>query len=271
MGTAVKLLVDVGNSQLKWAFERAGGFIAQGNMRREDTVGFRALLESPYAPTEIRVANVAGTSAGAAMAAALKERFGVVPVFATSAAAGAGVVNGYINPAQLGTDRWLGICAAYAGHRAALCVVDAGTATTIDLVSAAGQHLGGLILPGMALMQTALFAGTGDLARLASVAGAGLAREGLGLGRDTAAAIRLGALQATVGAVRACMEALGANAVAGRGAQYLVITGGAGPSLVQDLHRTAGAPGFSGWHVDSRPHLVLEGLALDPPCYSEGG
>ena len=85
-----------------------------------------------YAPTEIRVANVAGTSAGAAMAAALQERFGVVPVFATSAAAVRASVNGYINPAQLGIDRWLGICAAYAGHRAALCVVDAGTATTID-------------------------------------------------------------------------------------------------------------------------------------------
>lgn len=60
-----------------------------------------------------------------------------------------GVKNGYLNPEKLGVDRWLALLAA-AGICAGDClVIDAGSAITLDLLRADGQHLGGAILPGI--------------------------------------------------------------------------------------------------------------------------
>ncbi len=279
--TGMKLLVDVGNSRVKWAFGTSAGFVAMGEARHDDGDDLPALLDAAHAPDEIRVANVAGADAGVRVAARLRERFGVVPVFARSAAGGAGVRSGYADPAQLGVDRWLAICAAYAGYRAPVCVVDAGTATTLDIVSGDGEHHGGLILPGISLMQSALLGGTGDLARLSSdgVADKGAGRpgpapghgaHGIALGRDTAAAIREGALQATACLVAACLHHLRDDSASGSGPGLLVLTGGAAPLLAAKLLRIAGDDGSStveGIRLEHRPQLVLDGLALDPPCY----
>jgi type III pantothenate kinase len=278
----MKLLVDVGNTWVKWAFDQAGIFVAQGEALREDDAGWRPLMESDRAPDDIRIANVAGAEAGARIASSLREHFRIAPVMAGSAATGAGVRNGYTVSGQLGVDRWLGICAAYVRYRAPVCVVDTGTATTIDLVTGSGQHQGGLILPGMELMQSALFRGTGDLARLSAAIGgrraadlpAGMTPNQVAhpivLGRDTDAAIRYGALQATVSAVQACMAGLSAGSPVETPPSRLVITGGAGPALLTALRRVSETPGSgppSGYSIEYRPQLVLEGLALDPPCF----
>jgi type III pantothenate kinase len=289
--TGMKLLVDVGNSRVKWAFGTAAGFVALGEAGHNEGDGLRALFDAAYAPAEIRVANVAGAEAAARVAARLHERFGIAPILARSAASGAGVRSGYADPAQLGVDRWLAICAAFARHRAPVCVVDAGTATTIDVVSGSGEHQGGLILPGITLMQSALLAGTGDLARLSSAsdltrlptvngrAGTGAsipgpvqrtAEHGIALGRDTAAAIRDGASQATASLVVACLNHLRDSAASGPGAGLLVLTGGAAPLLGSALLRVAGDAGGTtvrGSRLEYRPQLVLDGLALDPPCF----
>lgn len=278
----MKLLVDVGNSRVKWAFGTAGAFVAEGEALLDDVAGLRALLESGRSPDDIRMSNVAGAEAGARLAASLKEHFEIDPTIACSAATGAGVRSGYTDPRTLGVDRWLAMCAAFAHGGGPVCVVDAGTATTIDLVTGRGQHQGGLILPGLALMQSALWRGTGDLARLAGSA-RGLAatepRVGMApnpvehpilLGRDTAAAIRYGALQATASLVRACMDEFSARSSPEPAPPLLIITGGAGPVLQAELLRASGrsGPGPSpGFHVEYRPRLVLEGLALDPLCF----
>lgn len=287
----MKLLVDVGNSRVKWAFGTSAGFVAVGEARHDEDDDLRALLGAAHVPGEIRVANVAGAEAGDRLAARLRERFGVAPVFARSAASGAGVRSGYADPAQLGVDRWLAICAAFARYRAPLCVVDAGTATTIDIVSGDGEHRGGLILPGITLMQSALLGETGDLARLSS--GTSAARlsppgsvsddgtkdhgaaprpgaHGIALGRNTAAAIRDGALQATACLVEACLHQLRDGIASGGGPGLLVLSGGAAPLLEGTLRRIAGDDRGSmvaGFRLEHRPQLVLDGLALDPPCF----
>ena len=79
-------------------------------------------------------------------------------------AAAAGVTNGYRNPAQLGADRWVAIIGAHSTWAVDCCVVDVGTAMTIDIVTAAGRHEGGLIVPGPTLMIDSLHAQTSDLA-----------------------------------------------------------------------------------------------------------
>lgn len=268
----MKLLVDIGNSRIKWVLGSAAGFIARGVAPHDAAPGPGALLDPAYRPTEIRVANVAGRESGAGVVATLHRHYGIAPVLALSAASGAGVRSGYRDPGQLGVDRWLAVCAAFHRYRSALCVVDAGTATTIDNINAAGEHLGGLILPGVALMRSALLGATGDLARLSAGRGTGDALPGAAddiLGRDTAAAIDNAAWHATVCLVRDSLARLGSPPAADS-PPLLVLTGGAAPVLGAALARmtgTAGAAPLPGVRLEYRPELVLEGLALDPPCF----
>lgn len=272
----MKLLVDIGNCRVKWAFATAGSFVAEGDALLDDPAELRTLLECGQSPDEIRIANVAGAEVGLRIAASVQRRFGISPILAASAAMGAGVRSGYTDPPMLGVDRWLALCAAFARYGGPVCVVDAGTATTIDLVTGSGQHEGGLILPGLALMQTALWRGTGDLARLAGTGPPDGPKVTSGdhttlLGRDTASAIRCGALQATASLVRDCLERFSRPSLAGSGLSLLVITGGGAPALGAELtearERRANPPG-PGFRVEYRPLLVLEGLALDPLCFN---
>lgn len=282
----MKLLVDVGNSRVKWAFGGATGFVAVGEAPHGGGAWLAALRDVGRTPDEIRLANVAGAETGARLAAALNEHFGVVPLLALSAANGAGVRSGYTDPAQLGVDRWLAICAAFARYRAPVCVVDAGTATTVDVVTGEGQHEGGLILPGIALMQSALLGHTGDLARLAAEGDPGdqgAVPDGtaggpgdrvVALGRNTAAAIRAAAVQATACLVSACLSRLREGSLAGTAPALLLVTGGAAAPLGAAVLRMAGTAGNGaapGLRLEHRPHLVLEGLALDPPCFRVAG
>ena len=278
----MKLLLDVGNRRVKWAFVSAGGVVAHGEAAHDDEASLRPLFAARHAPDDIRLANVAGASTGARLSARLEECFHVVPVFARSARQGAGVKNGYADAAQLGVDRWLAICAAYHRYQAAVCVVDAGTATTIDVVSASGEHRGGLILPGLRLMASALMRETSDLAQRS--AASDLQTEGhipagtrgdpeapvLTLGHDTAAAIRYGALQATTSLVWTCLEEFSARGSLESIFPTVLVTGGAASLLEVALLRKAAvrsALAPSVMRIELRPQLVLEGLALDPRCF----
>jgi len=272
----MKLLVDIGNSRVKWAFAMADSFVAEGDALLDEAAELRTLLECGRSPDEIRIANVAGAEAGARIAASLQQHFRISPILAGSAAMGAGVRSGYTEPRMLGIDRWLALCAAFARYGGPICVVDAGTATTIDLVAGSGQHQGGLILPGLALMQSALWRGTGDLARLGGtepVAGleSNFGHHPILLGSDTASAIRYGALQATASLVRDCMARFSSPSLPAVGPPLLVMTGGGAPALRAEVSEARGcsaAPTAPGFRVEYRPLLVLEGLALDPLCFN---
>lgn len=260
----MKLLLDLGNSSLKWGLADGQQLVQQGQLAHQGGLARQQLAflgGLRVAPTEIRVANVAGSGPGLTLAAALGSHFSAPVVWARSPPAGAGVRNGYGDPGQLGIDRWLALCAAHArAPGQAVCVVDAGTATTLDVVLADGAHQGGLILPGLALMEGALRRETGDLDRLARQPGMG-ATAATGqqpppfLGRDTAQAIRLGALRATAGLVGAALAQLQREAGA---PVRLVLTGGDAQRLLPYLGQPA----------EYRPTLVLDGLALDPRCFA---
>lgn len=283
----MKLLVDIGNSRVKWAFAVADRFVDQGEASGDVEGSLGVMLGSRYEPEEIRVANVAGADSGNRIAAILRERFRIRPVFAGSAAVGAGIRNGYNDPGQLGIDRWLALCGAFSRYKAPVCVVDAGTATTLDLITVDGRHKGGLILPGIEMMQQALLRGTGNLARLSASADPGLdgrlhaaglssghVESRIVLGRETAAAIRYGGLQATACLARQCMDELCADPSVDSVPGVLVVTGGAAPVLRAALLRLGGFQGSDvgqGYRLEHRHQLVLEGLALDPPCFTSTG
>lgn len=74
-----------------------------------------------------------------------------------------GLKNAYTTPAQMGADRWVAMLAGWHRLQASFCVVDAGSAITIDWVDDQGQHLGGYILPGLAMLKNSLLGQTAQV------------------------------------------------------------------------------------------------------------
>ncbi|GGA84605.1 hypothetical protein GCM10011369_28320 [Neiella marina] len=156
-----------------------------------------------------------------------------------------GVVNGYDDYHQMGIDRWLAMIGARQLRKQACVVVDAGTAVTIDALDHQGHHLGGWIIPGLALMTTSLMQRSDKLNVPA-------AEFGVGFGFATGQAISRGALHAVAGAVeQAC--ALVADSVTPT--PMVVVTGGDAQTVAAALS----AP------TQIVPDLVFKGLR----CYAE--
>jgi type III pantothenate kinase len=234
------LQLDVGNSSAKWRLVHGDTVISRGNYRPGDSGSQALLLECTETLDEIWIASVAAPAAEQQLAALLAGQWGITPWFARSEAHTAGLHNSYAEPGRMGVDRWLAMLGARAREKGRLCVVDAGSALTIDIVSATGQHEGGYIIPGPALMERALLLDT-DRVRFDEQIGYALAP-----GTSTAEAVRHGIALAQTGAVALALDQ------AGSGAITLFFCGGAGETLMQ-----LGSRGGQ-W----APDLVFEGLAV---------
>jgi len=155
----VKLLLDLGNTRLKWALHAAGEFDHAGALTW-DTPGFDAALAAAWrdlpAIESAWAATVTSPARRAAVTAAIAARWERTPRWAVASAAACGVRNAYDDPAQLGIDRWLGLIAARAQNDAPCVIAGCGTALTLDALAGDGRLLGGLIAPGPALMRSAL-------------------------------------------------------------------------------------------------------------------
>jgi type III pantothenate kinase len=104
---------------------------------------------------QIWASNVAG-EACARHIRDIGEAISVQPHFIAASEKQCGVHNRYADPSQLGSDRWAALIAAWHLVQRACLVVDSGTATTVDALSTQGEFIGGLILPGVELMQRSL-------------------------------------------------------------------------------------------------------------------
>jgi type III pantothenate kinase len=167
------LLLDVGNSRLKWAvlrqpYRRQQNFAAQGVMELKalhtSAAGWSRLFKDAGTPDRIHACNVAGAAMERQIRAA-SSRAGLKPAhFARSSATAAGVGNAYPEPWRLGVDRWVQLIGAHHEHPGKdLCLVSLGTAMTIDLLTAGGRHLGGSIVPGPRLMIESLLERTAGI------------------------------------------------------------------------------------------------------------
>ena len=244
------LLIDIGNTRIKWAMLDAGSLCAMDALEHgaEDGAVKNMLERITTPPTGVIAANVAGERFAALVAGAVRERWGLSVQFAITQPQAGSVRNGYDDYRQLGVDRWLAIIAAVDRFAGSVCIVDAGTAVTIDAVAAGGAHLGGYIIPGLDLMRQSLGKETGDLHRF-TVDELQQLPPGVPLpGRGTAEAISGGATAAVCSLIERCIGALGA----GEDVPTLVVTGGDAERLTRHLD---GAAHF-------RPQLVLEGLIL---------
>lgn len=235
----IRLFVDVGNSAIKaWQVQCDQvliGHAAQSHNGQPVPLILALLRGSGIG--EVVLANVLGGGVVEALGRALAST-GIALRELKSVARLAGVPNGYQEPERLGVDRWLTVLAVAKPGRPA-CVVDCGTATTIDVIDGAGCHVGGYILPGLALMADSLRRGT------VAAHGHGQVSGGIDPGRNTRDAIDHGAVLATVGAIeRACTAAGGTVPL------RVVLTGGAGTLLLPHLRSP----------VSYEPDLVLAGM-----------
>ena len=154
------LCLDSGNTRIKWGVHDGSAWLAQGALLHAEVGGLGDLRERWPQLRLAMLANVAGQQVTERIQLAL----GRLPLqqVRSSAAAG-GVRSAYRFPEKLGVDRWCALIGARSLQAGPLLVVMAGTATTVDSLTADGLFLGGLILPGVELMRHSLGAGTADL------------------------------------------------------------------------------------------------------------
>ena len=163
------LVVDVGNSRMKWALVSRLGYVAQGIVPNAE-IGTLAVRDWQNLPRPVRAlgVNVAGEAARVRVEGQLT-RWRIAMEWLVSTAYACGVTNRYSQPSQLGADRWAACIAARLRANDAdaipqpIIVVNAGTAVTIDSVDADGVFRGGLILPNMRLMLRSLAENTSAL------------------------------------------------------------------------------------------------------------
>ncbi len=229
-------LFDLGNSRLKYARRDAGGAI--GGM---DSLDHRNRDFSDL-PPEVRgevawVATVASPALRTGLLDELRTRFPRISLARTQATHG-GLTIAYADPTRLGVDRFLALVAARDAGEAVL-VIGVGTALTIDLLDADGQHRGGRIAPSPSLMRQSLHA------RAAQLPAAG--GDYVEFADDTVDALASGC----EGAALALIERSRTQAQARLGAAArLWLHGGGADALTSRLDA-----------AEERPRLVLEGLS----------
>ena len=231
----MKLLIDAGNTRIKWAFVKGDEWLRSGALPVEQVSELAQHLNDISHVQQIWVSNVAGENVAQAIRALTSHPIN----FITARVAQCGVRNNYTDVTQLGSDRWAALIAAWHLIGSACLVVNCGTAMTVDSLSNQGEFMGGLILPGTNMMQQSLVSGT---AQLKSYSG-----EYATFPLSTADAIFSGTIQASCGAIQR---------------QHDLLKNDAAPILL-----SGGASGMLQAHLNNLPirmsdNLVLQGLGL---------
>lgn len=243
----IDLLIDVGNSRSKWILAEdtqvCGAARAVGNDNLAPL--FDEWAELRAAPQRVRGVSVGGGEAVEAINHWIADHWGLTPQWLQTPALGGGIRVAYDDPAQLGTDRWLAMVGARAGNYLPACIVDCGTAITLDVVDSQGRHQGGLILPGLAAQQAGL---VHVAPRLPTVE---LATKRRLLTNNTHDALGSGRLHGTAMALQGLIR----RSIAESSERLIpLFTGGDATLLTRYLDMD----------VRLRPDLVLEGLASIP-------
>jgi type III pantothenate kinase len=242
------LLIDLGNSSLKWAWLEAGRLSSIERAPYSDGDGGANLPAEQWReqgkPDRVLISAVAAATVVETVRNWLFEHWDLEPEMLKAEARALGVTSGYDNPGQLGVDRWIALIAAHHSVAGPACIVDCGTAVTIDVIARDGRHQGGLILPGIGLMREALRRETaipwdenesGAVDQL--------------LAADTGSAIAAGGVNAVAALVEKVLEQ-SAEKLGER--PMLLLTGGDSERLQSVLREPA----------TREPDLVMKGMAL---------
>ncbi len=207
------LLVDVGNSRLKWQHRDGDSVLS------EHQCALAEVTSAPW-PEEVSRVLVASVRDHTDLHQFLQRIYGQRLVWlAHPPHSDQRIHHCYPDPARLGVDRWLAMLGARSYKEGALLVVDAGTALTIDLLDAEDRHVGGYIVPGLTTSREVLFSRTDKVRPFADEADAGA----LLPGQNTLNCVAAGTLRQQVALVQS---------VADEYPDYqLMLTGGDGEQL----------------------------------------
>jgi type III pantothenate kinase len=150
----------------------------------------------------------------------------------------------YNNPAEVGADRIVNAVAAFHKYKTGLIVVDFGTATTFDVISAKGEYLGGAISPGIMIAAEALYKETSKLPRVEIMAPPKSV-----IGKDTENSIKSGIIYGYAGLVDGMVRRMQAEMET----NLTVIATGGLATLMNDVAETIEA---------IEPDLTLRGLKI---------
>ncbi len=239
---STELLIDIGHSRIKWGWLDDAGLDRERSGRAADESAASALLNE-LAGSDVRRARVCASPhspTGRTVLDALEQRGMEVDIITT------GDRPLPVAPAYpgLGCDRWLAMQWPWQQQRSALVVIDCGSAITVDIVDAAGQHLGGWIMPGMAAARRGLFERAPGLQQCLPEPGP------IGMpARATGDALARGELMLALGGIERAIDAAERSLGQSFG---LWLTGGDAARLAAELPRPARL----------EDHLVLLGLSL---------
>jgi type III pantothenate kinase len=185
MSGAPFLLIDAGNSRVKWALVPADGSQSHTGVFAHGGPAAAARADEPAwstlpRPASAWLSNVAGEKLTQRLAALLDAHWPGLPCTTIRAREQqCGVTNGYTTPSALGSDRWAGLIGAHAAFPGEpLLIATFGTATTLEALRADGVFVGGLIAPGWSLMMRSLGEHTAQLPTLDAKAARGLLAPG---------------------------------------------------------------------------------------------
>ncbi len=191
----MKLLLDIGNSSVKWALQEQEEFTSTGAFSYKKN-NFEQDIQENLLFSEklsgVLVSNVGGNEIFNTLNARVKKQWQQECWQPSVSASFKELKNSYSDTQQMGLDRWLAMIASWEKYQSALCLVGCGTALTIDLINHEGQHLGGYIVPGIELMQTALVNNTEQINAVVKN------QASLDYAKDTQSAINNGAFLAAV-------------------------------------------------------------------------
>nr|VFK29081.1 MAG: type III pantothenate kinase [Candidatus Kentron sp. MB]VFK30933.1 MAG: type III pantothenate kinase [Candidatus Kentron sp. MB]VFK75730.1 MAG: type III pantothenate kinase [Candidatus Kentron sp. MB] len=245
------LVLDVGNTRMKWAHVVKDGLVDYGDATY--TVGqLSKILDKRWRamepPCRLVVSNVGKEGVEEALSKWTTGNWTLQPEYITTKEKASGVVCAYRDTDTFGADRWMALIAAHRKFKEPVCVVDCGTAITVDALAEDGKHVGGLIVPGIGLMRRTLSRGTGRIGKMPED-NAMAAAQNTWLGRSTQEGIMAGTMWTAVAFIDRVVADLEAEF---RKPVTCVVAGGDAQAICPLLACKAVC----------EPDLVLQGLAI---------
>jgi len=157
----INVLIDIGNTRVKVGAEESGkvSYIFSSSYDPKDPQPFLDQFSSYldlHQLKNIYLSSVASKKTNDHFVRNICKLTEITPQVAVTNRKMCGLENAYSKPEILGIDRWLALIGAFNLFDAPMCVVDCGTAVTIDTINDKGFFIGGLIVPGLAIMRNAL-------------------------------------------------------------------------------------------------------------------
>ncbi|MDH3672105.1 MAG: type III pantothenate kinase [Gammaproteobacteria bacterium] len=240
----MNLLVDLGNTRIKWVWSGPDEWRPAASLREGRST--ETLLDEAWSgmasPSKVVVASVASADVLQALERWIADRWASHVYVVRPQAELLGVKNGYHRPETLGADRWAALIAARRLVSGAACIVDCGTALTIDALASDGRFLGGVIFPGLRVLRTSLVQATSGIAETSGNGADCIAR-------STEDAVAAGTQFGLAGAIERILnehrDRLGPE-------MKVLLTGNDAPVVLSKLAQP----------VEEIPDLTLKGLAI---------